>query len=83
MTSSQVQLTESILEEVKGLPARKLREILGFVSFVKAREAIDPEQAYFWSANWQKLESMANRDKKKRRVIGDGSAKGLIRELGS
>lgn len=62
MTTTQVQLTESILEELKGLPSRKLKEILDFVSFIKAKEFIDPSQLYFFTKKWQAMEKEADAD---------------------
>lgn len=83
MQAVKERLTEEIIEELGGLPKEKLKEVLGFVSYIKAKEAIDPTQAYFWTKGWQKMEAEADRDKKARKIIGTGSAKELIRELKS
>ncbi len=42
MQATKEKLTEDIVEEIEGLSKEKLKEILGFVSYVKAKEAIDP-----------------------------------------
>jgi len=34
----------------------KLREVLDFVCFIKAKDVIDPAQAYFWTRKWQRME---------------------------
>ncbi|MDO8746147.1 MAG: hypothetical protein Q7J70_00615 [Thermodesulfovibrionales bacterium] len=83
MQAVKEKLTEEILEELEGLPKEKLKEVLGFVSYIKAKEAIDPAQAYFWTRGWQKMEADAEKDKRTRTIIGNGTAKGLIRELKS
>lgn len=83
MQAVKEKLTEEIIEELEGLPKEKLKEVLGFVSYIKAKEAIDPTQAYFWTRGWQKMEADAEKDKRTRKIIGNGTAKGLIRELKS
>lgn len=83
MQAVKVKLTEEIIEELEGLPKEKLKEVLGFVSYIKAKEAIDPTQAYFWTKGWQKMEAEADKTKKAGKVIGNGTAKGLIQELKS
>ena len=47
MPAVKEDLTEEIIEELESLPREKLKEVLGFVSYLKAKEAIDPTQAYF------------------------------------
>lgn len=76
MQATKEKLTEDIVEEIEGLSKEKLKEILGFVSYVKAKEAIDPTQTYFWTKGWQK---------KARKIIGNRTAKGLLllKELNS
>ncbi len=83
MQAVKVKLTEEIIEELEGLPKEKLKEVLGFVSYIKVKEAIDPAQAYFWTKGWQKMEAAADKTKKAGKVIGNGTAKGLIQELKS
>jgi len=83
MPAVKERLTEEIIGELKGLPKEKLREVLGFVSYIKVKDAIDPTQAYFWTKGWQKMETDADKDKKDRKIIGNGTAKGLLRELKS
>lgn len=83
MQAVKEKLTEEIIEELEGLPKEKLKEVLGFVSYIKAKEAIDPTQAYFWTRGWQNMEADAEKDKRTLKIIGNGTAKGLIRELKS
>jgi transposase-like protein len=45
------------------LSSSKLKEVLNFVHFIKAKEAIDPTQAYFWTKKWQEGEREADKDK--------------------
>jgi len=75
------EYTTQLLEEIKGLPAEKIKEVLDFACFIKAKEAIDPSQAYFWSRKWQGMEREADEDKEAGRIIGDGTAEGLVKEL--
>ena len=83
MQAIKTKLTEEIMEEIEGLPKEKLKEILGLVSYIKAKEAIDPTQTYFWTKGWQKMEAEAEKDNKARKIIGNGTANGLLRELKS
>lgn len=79
MTISEYK--EELLSEIKGLPAAKIKEILDFVCFIKAKETIDPAQSYFWSKKWQKMEREVAEDKKVGNVSGDGTVEGLLEEL--
>jgi hypothetical protein len=45
MPAVKERITEEIIEELEGLPKGKLKEALGFVSYLKAKEAIDPTQS--------------------------------------
>ena len=83
MGTALTKYKKDILHEIDSLPPVKLKEILDFVCFIKAREAIDPTQAFFWTRGWQRLEQSADRDKKESRIIGDGSVKGLLDALKS
>lgn len=83
MQAIKEKLTEEIVEEIEGLSKEKLKEILGFVSYIKAKEAIDPTQTYFWTKGWQKMEAEADNAKKIGKIIGNGTAKGLLKELKS
>jgi hypothetical protein len=72
------QYREELLREIKGLPSEKIKEILDFVCFIKAKEAIDPTQAYFWTRKWQEMEIEADKDKERGNIIGNGSVEDLI-----
>ncbi|MEW6095053.1 MAG: hypothetical protein AB1567_00810 [bacterium] len=75
------EYTTQLLEEMKGLPTAKVKEILDFTCFIKAKEAIDPTQAYFWSKKWQEMEKEADEDREAGRIIGDGTTEGLLKDL--
>lgn len=83
MQAVKVKITDEIIEELEGLTKEKLKEILGFVSYIKAKDAIDPTQTYFWTKGWQKMEAECDKNRKTKKLIGNGTAKGLIRELKS
>ncbi len=72
---------EEILKELEGLSSEKIKEVLDFVYFIKAKDFIDPSQAYFWTQKWQDMEKEAEEDKKSGNVLGDGTVNGLIQEL--
>lgn len=42
---SATKYKEELLSEIKGLPAAKIKEVLAFVCFIKAKDAIDPSQS--------------------------------------
>jgi hypothetical protein len=72
---------EELLREIEGLSVEKIKEVLDFTYFIKAKDAIDPSQAYFWTRKWQKMEAEADEDKEAGRIMGDGTANGLLDEL--
>lgn len=52
--------------------------------FIKPVKMIDPDQAYFWTPEWQKDEAEASRDIAEGRVIGPfGSVEEFIKALES
>ena len=75
------QYKEELLREKEGLPSEKIKEILDFVCFIKAKEAIDPTKAYFRTRKWQEMEREADKDKEKGDIIGNGSAENLLESL--
>ena len=77
-----IEYKEELLSEIKGLPAAKIKEVLDFVCFLKAKETIDPAQSYFWTKRWQEMERAVGEDKKAGNVIGDDTVEGLLEELG-
>lgn len=74
-------VAKEIAEEIKTLAPSQLRELKIYVYFLKARQAIDPAQLYFWTRRWQTWEREAEADKRAGRVIGDGTLKGLLKAL--
>jgi hypothetical protein len=70
-----------LMREIKNLSPEKMKEVMGFVYFIKARDVIDPEQAYFWTKAWQAMEAQADQDKAKGLVLGNGTLRGLLKEL--
>ena len=81
MGTLTTEYKKELLKEMEGLPSEKIKEILDFVCFIKAREVIDPTQAYFWTKKWQAMEREADKDKEVGNVIGDGTVEGLVQEL--
>lgn len=81
MQSSVSEYKQELFREIQGLSDEKLKEILDFTYFIKAKDAIDLSQAYFWTSRWQAMEQEADKDKKAVNVIGDGTIDGLIKEL--
>ncbi|OGW02505.1 MAG: hypothetical protein A2W77_06525 [Nitrospinae bacterium RIFCSPLOWO2_12_39_16] len=79
MDTTVTQYKKELLKEIKGLPSDKVKEVLNFICFIKAKEVIDPAQAYFWTKKWQKMEKGADRDRKRGNVIGNGTVKKSIR----
>ncbi len=83
MSISTAGYKEELLHEIKGLPTEKIKEVLDFVCFIKAKESIDTTQSYFWTKKWQAMEQEADDDKKAGRIIGDGTVVNLLKELKS
>jgi len=75
---TRTTLTKEVIDEIRGLPARQLRELRSYVFFLKARGAIDPTQLYFWTKQWQSWEREADADKRAGRIVGDGTLRGLL-----
>ena len=75
-------LQAQLATEIKSLPPVCMREVLDFVRFLHLRRSIDPGQAYFWTRKWQAKERTIERDKRRGRVIGDGTVRGLAGALG-
>lgn len=76
-----VGVAKEIAEEIKTLAPSQLRELKIYVYFLKARQAIDPAQLYFWTRHWQGWEREAEADKRAGRLVGDGTLKGLLKAL--
>lgn len=81
METLATQYKKDLLKEIEGLPSEKIKEILDFVCFIKAKEVIDPAQAYFWTVKWQSMEREADEDKEAGNIIGNGTVEGLLKEL--
>ena len=81
METLSTQYKKELLREIKGLPPEKIKEILDFICFIKAKEVIDPAQAYFWTIKWQGMEREADKDKEAGNIIGNGTVEGLLEEL--
>jgi len=81
MPSAGSEYKQELFREIQGLSDEKLKEILDFTYFIKAKDAIDPSQAYFWTSNWQAIEREVDRDKEAGNVIGDGTLNGLLKDL--
>lgn len=81
MSTSVAQYRKELLREIEDLSFGKIKEILDYVYFIKAKDVIDPSQSYFWTKNWQEMEKDVDRDKKAGSIIGDGTARDLIKKL--
>lgn len=81
MRKTTHMVIEDIIDEIKELKPEGLKEVLDFILFLKVKQTIDPSQAYFWTRAWQQWEREADEDKKADRVIGDGTAEGLLKAL--
>ncbi len=81
MEATVNQERKELLREIKNMPSEKLKEILDYVYFIKARDSIDPEQLYFWTRRWQAMEREADADKTRGRIVGTGKVKDLIKFL--
>ena len=81
MGASVAQYKKELLREIEDLSFGKVKEILNYVHFIKAKDVIDPSQSYFWTRNWQAMEKEADRDKKAGNIIGDGTVNDLIKKL--
>ena len=81
MGASVAQYRKELLREIEDLSFAKVKEILDYVHFIKAKDVIDPSQSYFWTRNWQAMEKEVDGDKKAGNIIGDGTAKDLINKL--
>jgi hypothetical protein len=69
MTTPVSEYKEELLRQIEDLPAEKVKEILDFACFIRATDAIDPSQAYFWTARWQMMETEADKDKESGNTI--------------
>ncbi len=81
MGTLTTQYKKDLLREIEGLPSEKVKEILDFVCFIKAKEVIDPAQAYFWTSKWQSMEREADKDKEAGDIIGNGTVECLLKDL--
>jgi len=83
MKASSSQYKGELLKEIEELSSEKIKEVLDFVCFIKAKEVIDPTQAYFWTKQWQQMEKEAEEDKTAGNIIGNGTVESLLKELKS
>lgn len=83
MKESRFQYKGELLKEIEELSSEEIKEVLDFVCFIKAKEVIDPTQAYFWTKHWQQMEKEAEEDKSAGKIMGNGTVKSLLKELKS
>ncbi len=69
MLDSVSHYKSELLSEIEGLSAEKLREILGFACFVKAKDVIDPSQSHYWTKKRQQMRN-GKAEAKQPRPIG-------------
>jgi len=78
MPATISQYKDELLSEMEGMSVDKLKQILDFICFIKAKKVIDPSQSWFWSKQWQKMENMADNDKNAGNIIGNGTLDDLL-----
>jgi hypothetical protein len=81
MSSAVSTYKHELLDEIESLSEENIRELLDFTYFLKARNVIEPSQAYFWTNVWQAMEREADQDKAAGKIIGDGTVQDLLQEL--
>ena len=80
-TTVEIKIPKPIASVLKQLTPSEIKEVLRFALFLKTRAKIDLTQAYFWTRDWQRMERAAVRDKRRGRVLGDGTIEGLLSSL--
>ena len=80
MKASNFQCKGELLKEIEVLSSEKIKEVLDFVCFIKAKEVIDPSQTYFWTKHWQQMEKEAEEDKAAGNIIGNGTVESILKE---
>jgi len=53
MRSIDTDYKKDLIREVEGLSPEKVKEVLDYIYFIKAKDVIDPSQMYFWTTKWQ------------------------------
>jgi len=81
LQSIDTDYKKDLLREVEELSPEKVKEVLDFIYFIKAKDVIDPSQMYFWTTKWQEMEKEADRDKEAGNIVGDGTVEDLLRNL--
>lgn len=79
------KLKKEIIEKIDILPQNGIKELYDYFSFLIMKSylpKIDPEQSYFWTKKWQKLEKEASEDILSGKVSKTfKNAKDLIKDL--
>lgn len=75
------QYKKDLLKQIESLSTDKIKEVLDFIFFIKAKDVIDPAQVYFWTKEWQTMEREADIDKEQGNIIGNGTTKDLLKNL--
>ena len=78
-----MNIPNDLASALKGLTFSQLKEVRTFVFYLRTKSLIAPDQAYFWTRKWQAMERAASLDKRRGKILGDGTAAGLIRSLRS
>lgn len=82
MSQQVLETRQDLLNEIKTLPNNLTKDVLEFICFVKARQSIDPTQAYFWTKKWQSMEKESDVDIKVGRVNRYKSIKEFRKNMG-
>jgi len=64
-SGTSISLRESVAQELAGLRPGQLRKVRDFIRFLRLGplvNKIDPDQAYFWTPEWQEKERAAAAD---------------------
>lgn len=77
------RVRKEISRALTGVGVKELLSVRRYVRLVRARGPIDLDQVYFWTRKWQGYEREADRTKRERRILGDGTARELIATLRS
>ncbi|MBI5399326.1 hypothetical protein HZB07_01725 [Candidatus Saganbacteria bacterium] len=85
MSAATKLLKKEIIKRIDELPVRDIKDLRNYIIFLEMKNfipQIDPDQAYYWTKKWQKLECEADADIKAKRLYGPyNSAKELLKQL--
>jgi hypothetical protein len=86
MAATAVSLRNEIAQELDTLPAAQLRKVREYVQLLRLRPLVgklDPDQAWFWTDEWQQMERETEQDLAAGRVHEYASVDELRRKIES